>query len=162
MTDLHLRYINSGWDEIIHQRPCQKLTVLIVQRVFVQGRTDSLGHAALNLTVYDRGVDNRATVFNHNIAQQGDLAGIAVHFDQGDMGRVGMRGRWGFVMGRGVQTGFFIRRKAAGLHQYAVGQFLDRHQRGGIRLAPDHSLGQLQIIVRHLGQTRGDTQYLVA
>ena len=104
MTDLHLRHVNGGWDKIIHQRPRQELAVLIVESVFVQGRADSLSHATLNLTIDDCGVDNRAAVFNHNIAQQGHLAGVAVHFDQGDMGRVSMRGRWRFVMGRSVQT----------------------------------------------------------
>ena len=60
--------IYGGRHKIIHQRPRKKLSVLVVQRLFIQRRADALSNPTLNLPVNHHRVNNRATVFHNDIA----------------------------------------------------------------------------------------------
>ena len=129
--------------------------------MLVQRGTDPLGYPALNLTIHNNGIDNRAAVFNHDIAQELDLTGFSIDFNRGYMGRVGVSDIRRLVGHAGVKPRFFVGRQARRLHDNPMRQFGDGNQAYRTGFAPDSALGKFKIVCRHFGQARRNAEQLI-
>ena len=62
------------------------LRVVVVGGLLVEHRTDALRHAAADLAVDDRRVDDRPAVLDHEVAREADEAGLEVDLDDAGVG----------------------------------------------------------------------------
>ena len=81
VVHLDLGDLHRGRDQVVHVRGRLEVGVLVVRRLLVQHRTDALRHAATDLAVDDRRVDDRAAVLDDEVPREGDLAGVEIDID---------------------------------------------------------------------------------
>ena len=101
-------------DRVVHERAGDQLAVLVVDRTLQERLSESLGDAAVDLSLHQQGVDDLPTVIHRHIAPDLDLAGFRVHLHDTEMGTEGEGEVLRLVKGRGLQTRFLSRRKVGG------------------------------------------------
>src|SRR5437660_2509884 len=91
MDDLDLRYLASARQQVVHQRTGEELAGLVIHQLLIQPATNALRHSTTDLAIDDGGIDDAATVVGHYIAQECDLAGFDIYFNEGHVHRTGIR-----------------------------------------------------------------------
>src|SRR5207249_108067 len=79
VTLLDRRDFHGGGEEVIHKGAVQKLAVLVVDVLFIEGDTQTLDYSSLHHPLDNAWVKNRATVVYGDIFENTDLAGLGVH-----------------------------------------------------------------------------------
>src|ERR1700676_4976095 len=70
---------------IVHKRSCQQLASIVVDDLLKHCLSNSMGDAAMQLTLYNHGVDLASTVVNRYKAHNLCLASFFVYLDHADM-----------------------------------------------------------------------------
>ena len=95
VLDLDRGEVGGGRHEVVGERRCEQVAIVVVDVPLIEGLRDALHDAADDLAVDDRGVDERAAVFDHEVPRDRDTAGLGV-----DLHPTAVRGR-GPAAGRG-------------------------------------------------------------
>ena len=80
--------VGSG-HRIVHERPGEKLSIIVILTVFHEHLSKSLANSAVHLSMNDWRIDDRADIVNRDIAVNGDFSGFWLNFDFADMAAVG-------------------------------------------------------------------------
>src|ERR1039457_4490591 len=101
-------------DGVIHQLAGDELAVVVVDGLFVEGLSEALHDAAVDLSIDQQRVDDVAAIVYGHIAQNLDLAGIAIHLRHYDVRAEGEREVGRLPEARGHQARFCIGRQLHG------------------------------------------------
>src|SRR6202040_1469863 len=87
------RQVGSARHGVVHKRAGEHLAALrIVVRVFQQGLPNSLGNAAVDLTVNNERVHGAADVVDGDVGDHLDRTGVGIDFDFADVGAIRVAG----------------------------------------------------------------------
>src|SRR5947209_8063110 len=70
---------------IIHERPADELSLVVINYFFKQRLPQRLHDAALHLSIYQHWIDDFAAVVDGDVALEVNLAGLAVNLHHGDV-----------------------------------------------------------------------------
>src|SRR5262249_58960733 len=77
---------------IVHGGAGHELTRLVVHELFAERLADALGEGAVDLSLYDHGVDDGPAVLDDRVVPHGDATRLGVHLHVGDVDRPRERG----------------------------------------------------------------------
>src|SRR6266446_7398730 len=86
MLNLDRRDLHRRWNQVVHERQCQELGVLIVDGVLVQHAANALSRSAAHLPFDHSRIDHRAAVLDDEIARNVYLARLRIDLDPAAMG----------------------------------------------------------------------------
>src|SRR5262249_48467702 len=106
---------------------------------FPQRLADTLNDTAMNLAFDDHRIDLWTAVVDGHVAKQIDASGLAIDFDERDVGSERIDEARGIIETRGFEPGFPARRKVPGRGEGATprlpsGRCLESSWRGSARL----------------------------
>ena len=121
--------------------------------LFVERPAYTLSGSALNLSLNVAGMDGLAGVLKCCVSQNLDLAGFGIDFNVDNVGGE-CTSRTGWIHTRAAHYG------AASIGQ-ACGKFLERHPELGVRLVLEHTVNQINLVIRGFPQLRGAIYHLL-
>src|SRR5205823_4201503 len=110
VRDLDLGYLHRGRHQEVHEACVQELTAVVEVQPLIERAADTLRHPAVDLTFHDRGIDHHATIVNHDIAHEPNVAGGWDNFDDSGV----LAASPGRALGRKEALRFQSRRLARG------------------------------------------------
>ena len=150
----HRRHVAGAHDRIVHECAGFDLPVVAVEHLLAQGFAETLGDAAVNLSLDDHRVDDHAAVVDHDEFFQVKLAGVALDADQRDMGAEAP----GFALGieeavscRPISMPLRHSAAVGGRRDLAPGDFFVGHAFDG-----ETAVGLDDVFRRRFDQVRGD------
>ena len=145
------RQVQAGGHPVVEETGVSHSTLGGVEILLVQGPADALHRGALDLSLDKVGMHRLAGVQKGGKAEDGDFAGIRIHFYIHDIA-----GKDGADAGRGRRGG--TGNRAAGTHQ-AAGQFLESQLVLGFG-ADKSAVLKVHIVILHFPQEGGPAFHL--
>ena len=175
MVHAHVGDLHRGGLEVVHEGGGLQVPLLVIVELFVQRRADAVGGSPLHQPLHDGRIEHGAAVVHHAVLEDGDAAGVRVHFHddpvRGVAGEelvphpavlVGHIGDVRLVIEPALQTGLHVRRQR---QQVAVGH--EGQLAEGLPVlmtvpGTHAAFGQFQILRRFLQQVGCQLQQLAA
>ena len=88
-------HVRRGRAQVVHERACKEIAVLVVDDSLEQRGADAVGEAAPDLTLHDEWVQQSAGVVNADVVQHVHGARLVLDLDDGDIHQESVRGRGG-------------------------------------------------------------------
>jgi hypothetical protein len=89
VPELDRRHLGGGGQQIVDERGCQRVSVVVVGEILEQRAADALDGAAGDLALDHVGVDHGTDVLADDVPRQFDVAGLHVHLAGAGVGCVG-------------------------------------------------------------------------
>jgi hypothetical protein len=92
VSDAERRDLAGRRHDVLQERLHPRLALVVVRELLPERAADTLGHAAVQLSLDDARIDERPGVAGHRVVDDGDLPRLALHLDDGDVRAAGERG----------------------------------------------------------------------
>ena len=85
MEDAHGRYLGRPRQQVVRERRCERLAVLIVRAFLIHRGADALRRAAERLAVDDHGIHQRPAILDDHVVEDLDASKLGIHRNRSSM-----------------------------------------------------------------------------
>ena len=146
MIGFDRRNVRGCWQQIVHERCVQQLTLLVVDQLLEERVADAVSDAAVDLSFNQQWIDDRSAVVDDDVLEESDHCGFDIDFDNDRVHAAGRAAAVGAEVRRRLEAGLSAGANGPAKRIGLAGEFCQSQTAPGSPANTHAPVGKLEIV----------------